>query len=870
MSASTQTAKHCQKRVRKKRMPIVQNQFFLHHIREMRDLAVAKKWQSKHTYAKMVRALERYPLRLETPRACLILEGFGQKTCETLQTKLNEFAKELGVSEDEALRIGNERFATPKSLKLKVQKPAKRRRISDQTQPDGDQSAVSDGAATASVGTGSLCSGADVGQSTEGSASGELARAPTPSQQSPQLSLSQSHRPFNPKPGTGAHAMLLTLLDSGGPDYTLSKAELISLAQPICDSSFTDPAAGSHYTAWSAMSGLVKRGLVDRRPAAGRNPGTYTLTPAGQSAAASLMSAATADKADKQPTAPAAAAAGSKAAAGVPKNAKKSIKATTTSKDAESAASATSKPIKQSVHAISDSDEEKAPVNYSVHSVSDSDEAEPPVAPLPSPPRQELLQLQPKLSLIFDYCSEPDYSIVSSKSLAWRKFDSIIDADCALVLCEYEQLVRSNLHYSLDLAAIGRFTDGQVAAFVRERDLPELSTKAAAEAAEAAKAAAEKAAASSRSIENKPLPPPLPLRTVSSNPNPPASAAMSNSASLLLSKPLITNKSLSWQRHASATATGTSESAAASSAESEPGAKLLYSIQPGGFDVIFCIDNREHFGMGSVKQMLLPGLLRNNVKCDVRPLQVSDFLWVAKCRSTGREAVLNLLVERKRLDDLASSIKDGRFKEQKFRLRRSGIAQLLLLVEGFGGRSGGHVRMPEETLAQAVCNSQLIDGCAVKYTDSAQHTVSYLTLLTCHLRDLYSGRQLLVYDSMPATGGVSKDSRPTVSAVLPLGGPGTDANAVDFAEFNRAAIKSKKLVVREMLAKHLLQIGGVTMEKALAIVQQYPTVQALLDAYAACETDAERRRLLSGICHDRIFDKRIGDSISKSVMLSFK
>uniref|UniRef100_A0A1I8IYN0 Crossover junction endonuclease MUS81 n=1 Tax=Macrostomum lignano TaxID=282301 RepID=A0A1I8IYN0_9PLAT len=805
MSASTQTAKHCQKRVRKKRMPIVQNQFFLHHIREMRDLAVAKKWQSKHTYAKMVRALERYPLRLETPRACLILEGFGQKTCETLQTKLNEFAKELGVSEDEALRIGNERFATPKSLKLKVQKPAKRRRISDQTQPDGDQSAVSDGAATASVGTGSLCSGADVGQSTEGSASGELA-----------------------------------------------------------------PAAGSHYTAWSAMSGLVKRGLVDRRPAAGRNPGTYTLTPAGQSAAASLMSAATADKADKQPTAPAAAAAGSKAAAGVPKNAKKSIKATTTSKDAESAASATSKPIKQSVHAISDSDEEKAPVNYSVHSVSDSDEAEPPVAPLPSPPRQELLQLQPKLSLIFDYCSEPDYSIVSSKSLAWRKFDSIIDADCALVLCEYEQLVRSNLHYSLDLAAIGRFTDGQVAAFVRERDLPELSTKAAAEAAEAAKAAAEKAAASSRSIENKPLPPPLPLRTVSSNPNPPASAAMSNSASLLLSKPLITNKSLSWQRHASATATGTSESAAASSAESEPGAKLLYSIQPGGFDVIFCIDNREHFGMGSVKQMLLPGLLRNNVKCDVRPLQVSDFLWVAKCRSTGREAVLNLLVERKRLDDLASSIKDGRFKEQKFRLRRSGIAQLLLLVEGFGGRSGGHVRMPEETLAQAVCNSQLIDGCAVKYTDSAQHTVSYLTLLTCHLRDLYSGRQLLVYDSMPATGGVSKDSRPTVSAVLPLGGPGTDANAVDFAEFNRAAIKSKKLVVREMLAKHLLQIGGVTMEKALAIVQQYPTVQALLDAYAACETDAERRRLLSGICHDRIFDKRIGDSISKSVMLSFK
>ena len=39
--------------------------------------------------------------------------------------------------------------------------------------------------------------------------------------------------------------------------------------------------------------------------------------------------------------------------------------------------------------------------------------------------------------------------------------------------------------------------------------------------------------------------------------------------------------------------------------------------------------------------------------------------------------VLQLIVERKRVDDLAGSIKDGRYAEQKFRLQRCGISSIL-------------------------------------------------------------------------------------------------------------------------------------------------------------------------------------------------
>ena len=63
------------------------------------------------------------------------------------------------------------------------------------------------------------------------------------------------------------------------------------------------------------------------------------------------------------------------------------------------------------------------------------------------------------------------------------------------------------------------------------------------------------------------------------------------------------------------------------------------------------------------------------VQFDVRKLNVGDFLWVGRekvCPVPGqlslprsREVVLEYIVERKRMDDLAGSITDGRFKEQK-------------------------------------------------------------------------------------------------------------------------------------------------------------------------------------------------------------
>lgn len=51
-------------------------------------------------------------------------------------------------------------------------------------------------------------------------------------------------------------------------------------------------------------------------------------------------------------------------------------------------------------------------------------------------------------------------------------------------------------------------------------------------------------------------------------------------------------------------------------------------------------------------------------KFETRQLSVGDFVWIARDQS-GKELLLPYIVERKRMDDLGSSIKDGRFHEQK-------------------------------------------------------------------------------------------------------------------------------------------------------------------------------------------------------------
>lgn len=53
----------------------------------------------------------------------------------------------------------------------------------------------------------------------------------------------------------------------------------------------------------------------------------------------------------------------------------------------------------------------------------------------------------------------------------------------------------------------------------------------------------------------------------------------------------------------------------------------------------------------------------------VKRLPVGDGIWIARHRKLRTEYVLDFIVERKNIADLASSIRDNRYKDQKSRLQ---------------------------------------------------------------------------------------------------------------------------------------------------------------------------------------------------------
>uniref|UniRef100_H0XSU3 Crossover junction endonuclease MUS81 n=1 Tax=Otolemur garnettii TaxID=30611 RepID=H0XSU3_OTOGA len=241
-------------------------------------------------------------------------------------------------------------------------------------------------------------------------------------------------------------------------------------------------------------------------------------------------------------------------------------------------------------------------------------------------------------------------------------------------------------------------------------------------------------------------------------------------------------------------------------------------LEPGEYRMLLCVDIRE------TRPELLQELQRLHVDHMVRRLHVAQ---ETKPRDSARpgKLVLNHVVVCQRLDDLCSSITDGRFRAQKFRLKRCGLEHRIYLVEEQG--SVHNLSLPESTLLQAVTNTQVMDGFFVKRTADIKESAASLALLTQGLQRLYQGHTLC---SRP--WGIPGDHQ---SRVL----PNPLCSLLTFNDFNTEAIKNK--LVRE---RCLLGVRRVSGEKAAALVD---TAASLLAACDGCASPKGQETLLSTI-----------------------
>ncbi|KAK4882578.1 hypothetical protein RN001_005897 [Aquatica leii] len=275
-----------------------------------------------------------------------------------------------------------------------------------------------------------------------------------------------------------------------------------------------------------------------------------------------------------------------------------------------------------------------------------------------------------------------------------------------------------------------------------------------------------------------------------------------------------------------------------------------FIFAPYSFKIILLVDTQEVSGSKNNDNPLLAELTHLNVQFEVKHLKVGDYTWICRQTVSNQELILPYIIERKRMDDLASSITDGRFHEQKFRLRQCGIENVIYLVESYGSNS--HVGLPISNLYQAITNTLIQDNFDLKFTADLRGTVKYLSILTSVLQDLYKNKTLVSCPKQNLNKTDIKDD------LVPL---------MTFTEFNKNASKFHNFKVRELFIRQLLQLKRMTVEKALAIVENYPTPKVLYMEYQNT-SGTVGENLLSNLQYGNL-NKKIGPLISKAIYQLF-
>lgn len=197
----------------------------------------------------------------------------------------------------------------------------------------------------------------------------------------------------------------------------------------------------------------------------------------------------------------------------------------------------------------------------------------------------------------------------------------------------------------------------------------------------------------------------------------------------------------------------------------------------------------------------------------MRKLHIGDFLWIAKHKTESKELVLPYVIERKRLDDLSTSIKDGRYHEQKFRLQKCGVDNIIYVIESMKSTQRGF-GLPLSTLMQAATNTQIHSKFQVKFTDSSTHTIMYLTVMTTFIEKIFNNKAPVKF------------------------------KLIDFTKFNKSSMKQRRLTVREAFMKQLMVLKGLSFDIATEITKHYPTPYLLYRKYQTL-SEKEGENLLS-------------------------
>eukprot|EP01060_Flectonema_neradi_P002072 TRINITY_DN11253_c0_g1_i1.p1 TRINITY_DN11253_c0_g1~~TRINITY_DN11253_c0_g1_i1.p1 ORF type:complete len:1100 (+),score=215.98 TRINITY_DN11253_c0_g1_i1:51-3302(+) len=272
--------------------------------------------------------------------------------------------------------------------------------------------------------------------------------------------------------------------------------------------------------------------------------------------------------------------------------------------------------------------------------------------------------------------------------------------------------------------------------------------------------------------------------------------------------------------------------------------------------IILLIDTRER--KDGDRERFYSKLTSKGVACERRQLVLGDFLWVKRDGDDrANETVLDVIVERKQVWDLASSILSGRYNDQKRRLLQCGLKRPIYLLEG---KSTNQQKLPAASLDTSLLTTSLFDGISVAQTASFSETIEFLSEMHFHL---------------VASGGCVGDTPVTT----PFIGGGvqqqTYHNECLYSDWSKSMNDESKHTTRDnIFPSQLSCIRGVGPDAAQAVAQVHPTTLSLFNSFhelVAAGRPAASELSLSTIPVTSSRSSRIrfvGDSVSSAIFRS--
>ncbi|KAJ1547327.1 Crossover junction endonuclease mus81, partial [Cladochytrium tenue] len=255
-----------------------------------------------------------------------------------------------------------------------------------------------------------------------------------------------------------------------------------------------------------------------------------------------------------------------------------------------------------------------------------------------------------------------------------------------------------------------------------------------------------------------------------------------------------------------------------------------FVLAPEDADIVLLIDQREQ-GMGRDRGFFQNGLAARSVRFETRQLALGDIVWIARKKGSlmvdeDSEIVLDTVLERKTMDDLVMSIKDGRFAEQKFRLKASGISHVIYLVEVQSMDSAQQFGI--ESVLTAITQTQVESGFFVKMTASADETLDYLAAVSAELLAQFARMSIVVSSNESAPNFCARvpalASSPSTSSRSGGGGkPPYYFFAKSLTSFSESSTKNRHFTLADVWVRQLATVPGVSLEKAAAIAAKFPT-----------------------------------------------